>query len=89
MEQVKMNKLLLKSATVTGYRFGESGRRCPHELEKIWHGHLAMLETGRVKPIIYGRYDRLEDIGRALQDLKDRKVSGKIVVGVTDPAARL
>ena len=38
MESVKMNKLLLKSATVVGYRFGESGRRKPDELARIWEG---------------------------------------------------
>ncbi|KXT06124.1 hypothetical protein AC578_1380 [Pseudocercospora eumusae] len=84
MEQVKMNKLLLKSATVIGYRFGESGRRYPKMLEQIWKGYLEMLETGRLKAMIYGRYEGLEDIGRALQDLHDRKVYGKIVVKVAD-----
>ncbi|CAK4031686.1 related to quinone reductase [Lecanosticta acicola] len=85
MEEVKMNKLLLKSVTVTGYRFGESGRRYPALLEEIWRGYLSMLETGRLKPMLYGRYDGLEDVGRALKDLHDRKVYGKIVIRVADP----
>ncbi|KXL43406.1 hypothetical protein M433DRAFT_318916 [Acidomyces richmondensis BFW] len=84
MEEVRMNKLLLKSATVIGYRFGESGRRYPDELQRIWDGYLGLLSTGRLKPILHGRYVGLEDIGRALKDLEDRKVSGKIVVKVTD-----
>lgn len=84
MEGVKMNKLLLKSATVIGYRFGESGRRYPKELQRIWDGYLGMLTTGRLRPILYGRYVGLEDIGRALKDLEGRKVFGKIVVKVTN-----
>ncbi|SMQ50643.1 unnamed protein product [Zymoseptoria tritici ST99CH_3D7] len=84
MEEVKMNKLLLKSITVTGYRFGESGRRYPKTLEQIWDGYLKMLETGRLKPLIYGKYEGLEDVGRALKDLQERKVYGKIVVKVAD-----
>ncbi|KAK0363918.1 hypothetical protein LTR91_014057 [Friedmanniomyces endolithicus] len=84
MEEVKMNKLLLKSATVVGYRFGESGRRFPHELEEIWEGYLGMMQEGRLKPLLYGRYDGLEDVGRALGDLAARKVYGKIVVRVAD-----
>lgn len=84
MEDVKMNKLLLKSITITGYRFGESGRRYPVLLEEIWDGYLGMLKNGQLKPLIYGRYQGLEDIGRALKDLADRKVYGKIVVKISD-----
>ena len=85
MEDVKMNKLLLKSATVIGYRFGESGRRYPKVLEEIWEGYLGMLKSGEMKAMIYGDYEGLKDIGRALKDLHDRKVYGKIVVKVADP----
>ncbi|KAK5126549.1 hypothetical protein LTR85_009483 [Meristemomyces frigidus] len=84
MEDVKMNKLLLKSATVVGYRFGESGRRYPEELQRIWDGYLGMLKTGQLTPLFYGKYKGLEDVGRALGDLADRKVYGKIVVTVAD-----
>lgn len=84
MENVKMNKLLLKSITVTGYRFGESGRRFPKQLEEIWAGYLEMLSSGKLKPILYGKYEGLEDVGRALQDLEKRKVYGKVVVKVAD-----
>ncbi|KAK3616591.1 hypothetical protein LTR56_025861 [Elasticomyces elasticus] len=91
MEAVHMNKLLLKSITVIGYRFGESGRRFPDELQRIWNGYLGMLQDGRLKPLLYGRYDGLEDVGRALGDLAARKVSGKIVVKVAgeEEVARL
>lgn len=84
MEEVRMNKILLKSITVIGYRFGESGRRYPQMLEDIWKGFLEMLESGRVKPILYGHYRSLDDMGRALSDLQHRKVFGKIVVQVAE-----
>ncbi|KAH9843253.1 quinone oxidoreductase-like [Teratosphaeria destructans] len=82
MEDVKMNKLLLKSITVTGYRFGESGRRHPDELQRIWDGYLEMLASGRLRPMLYGKYDGLKDVGRALKDLEERKVYGKVVISV-------
>ena len=82
MEDVKMNKLLMKSVTVMGYRFGESGRRYPKTLEEIWDGYLEMLKTGEMKAMIYGKYEGLKDVGRALGDLQERKVYGKIVVKV-------
>ena len=82
MEEVKMNKLLLKSVTVVGYRFGESGRRFPEEMGEVWRGYLEMLEKGRVRPLMYGKYEGLRDVGRALGDLASRKVYGKVVVAV-------
>jgi NADPH2:quinone reductase len=85
MEGVKMNKLLLKSATVTGYRFGESGRRNPELLEEIWKGYLGMMESRKLKAILYGKYKGLDDVGRALGDLAARKVYGKIVITVEVP----
>lgn len=84
MEDVKMNKLLLKSATVIGYRFGESGRRYPNELQRIWDDYLGMLQSGQLKPMLYGSYQGLEEVGLALRDLADRKVYGKIVVKVSE-----
>jgi NADPH:quinone reductase-like Zn-dependent oxidoreductase len=82
MEEVKMNRLLLKGITVTGYRFGESGRRFPRDLEVIWDGYLRMVTEGKLQPLLYGQYEGLESIGRALKDLAERKVHGKIVVSV-------
>lgn len=84
MEEVKVNRLLLKSITLVGYRFGESGRRFPQELEEIWSGYLRMLADGKLKPLLYGRYDGLASIGQALKDLADRKVHGKIVVSLSE-----
>jgi NADPH:quinone reductase-like Zn-dependent oxidoreductase len=84
MEEVKMNKLLLKSITVMGYRFGESGRRHPAMLEDIWTGYLELLERGRVRLPTIHVYGGLDDMGRALSDLHQRKVHGKVVVKVGD-----
>lgn len=92
MEEVKMNRLLLKSITLIGYRFGESGRRFPETLEEIWDGYLAMIAEGNLKPSLYGqKYEGLADIGRALGDLASRKVHGRVVVPIkqVSEAARL
>lgn len=83
MEEVKMNRLLLKSITLVGYRFGESGRRFPQELEEIWDGYLRMLSDGKLRPLLYGQYIGLKSVGRALGDLAQRKVYGKVVVSVS------
>lgn len=83
MEEVKMNRLLLKGISLIGYRFGESGRRFPNDLEIIWEGYLRMVAEGKLQPLLYGQYEGLESIGRALKDLAERKVYGKIVVSVS------
>lgn len=83
MEEVKTNRLLLKGISLIGYRFGESGRRFPNDLEMIWEGYLRMVAEGKLQPLLYGQYEGLESIGRALKDLAERKVYGKIVVSVS------
>lgn len=88
MEEVKMNRLLLKGVTLVGYRFGENGRRFPRELEQVWDGWLRMLAEKKLEPLIYGRYDGLQSIGRALDDLAQRKVYGKVVVSVNTDEER-
>ncbi|KAK6434300.1 hypothetical protein LTR95_009520 [Oleoguttula sp. CCFEE 5521] len=88
MEDVKMNKLLLKSITVIGYRYGESGRRFPKQMIEIWDGYLKMLAEGKLKPLLYGKYEGLSSMGRVLKDLEERKVYGKIVVSVGEEAER-
>jgi NADPH2:quinone reductase len=44
-----------------------------------------MMESGKLKAILYGKYQGLNDVGRALGDLAARKVYGKIVITVEDP----
>lgn len=50
-----------------------------------------MLESGKIKPIVYGSYTGLESVPRALDDLASRKVWGKAVIEVQDrkPQAKL
>ncbi|KAK5062801.1 hypothetical protein LTR84_004876 [Exophiala bonariae] len=82
MESLTMNRVLLKGAKLLGYRYGESGRRNPKETEDVWKGLNEMLQTGAIKPVIYGTYSGLESIPSALDDLAARKVWGKAVVEV-------
>lgn len=83
MEDVAMHKLLLKSLQVTGYDYWKSGKRDPQELQRIWDGYVDMIRCG-LRPVLSGRYEGLEDISRAMRDLKDRNVVGKIVVKIAD-----
>lgn len=49
-----------------------------------------MVSSGKVVPMIYDTvYNGLEDLGRGLVDLENRKVWGKAVVRIREDPARL
>lgn len=50
-----------------------------------------LLETGNIKPVIYGTYHGLESVPSAMEDLASRKVWGKAVVEIrsSTPTAKL
>ncbi|KAI1810207.1 zeta-crystallin [Poronia punctata] len=83
MEDVKMNRILLKQAQVVGYRYGETSRRYPREREVIWHDLYKMIERGVIKPTRFEKeYRGLESVPEALHDIACRKVWGKAVIEV-------
>lgn len=69
MENVAINRILLKSAKVFGYvcialestdhslidvkRYGETGRRFPAETSAIWEGFEDMLQRGVITPVVF------------------------------------
>ncbi|EXJ64360.1 hypothetical protein A1O7_00696 [Cladophialophora yegresii CBS 114405] len=82
METLAMNRVLLKSAKLLGYRFGETGRRDPAENEEVWRGLNEMLESGKIKPVVCATYPGLESVPKALDDLASRRVWGKVVIEI-------
>ena len=81
MESIAMNKVLLKGASIVGYRFGESSRRDPQVHKEIWVGYLDMIASGRIQPLIDPKvYRGIKDVPRALQDLADKKLFGKAII---------
>ncbi|EXJ92480.1 hypothetical protein A1O3_01032 [Capronia epimyces CBS 606.96] len=89
METLAMNRVLLKGARLLGYRYGETGRQNPEENEAVWKGLNDLLETGRVRPIVYKTYLGLESVPGAMDDLAARKVWGKAIVEIRSPTPNL
>lgn len=93
IEKVRANRMLLKSAVVMGYRFGEHGRRFPQEVKDIWESFNDMVEKGDIKAVVYDEvYRGLDDVPRAMKNMEERKVWGRAVVevgGDGDQKARL
>ncbi|OHW92925.1 NAD-binding rossmann-fold containing protein [Colletotrichum incanum] len=88
MEQIAMNRLLLKHVSLIGYRYGESLRRYPDEEKVIWNGLQPFIERNAIQPAVYVTdYNGLEQVPRALKDMTNRKVWGKAVVTLNGKAA--
>jgi NADPH:quinone reductase-like Zn-dependent oxidoreductase len=85
IEKVRANRILLKSAAVSGYRFGEHGRRQPEVVRKIWEQFDGMVEDGSIKAVVYDEvYRGLDDVPGAMQDLGKRKVWGRAVIEIAN-----
>ena len=81
--QVKVNRLLLNNVDVRGVGWGAYARTRPGFMHQQWARLVPMLESGVVKPPIGTSY-ALEDFGRALVDMDERRTLGKSVVRVRE-----
>lgn len=79
--EVKVNRLLLNNVDVRGVGWGAYTMTKPAYMREQWDLLLPMLESGVVAPPIGATYD-LEDFGRALQEMAERRTLGKSVVHV-------
>jgi NADPH2:quinone reductase len=73
------NHILLKNYSVVGVHWGASLARDPARLPRAAERLLGMAATGAIDPLLYPPY-AMADGARALQDLADRKVWGKVIV---------
>lgn len=89
MENVRANRILLKSIAVHGYRFGEDGRRDPQRTKDAWEGFMRLVEQGRIEPVIYKEnYVGPESVPKALEDAKTHKSWGRAVLRIDEGAER-
>ncbi|KAH6620066.1 zeta-crystallin [Boeremia exigua] len=89
MENVRANRILLKSAMVHGYRFGEDGRNDPQRTQDVWNGFMSLVDSGKIKPVIYKEeYKGLEAVSKALEDAKNHKAWGRAVLTIDGNAEK-
>ncbi len=77
--EVKVNRLLLNNIDVRGVGWGAYAMVRPGYMQQQWTELLPMMRDGVIKPPIGATYD-LEDFGRALTDMDERRTLGKSVV---------
>jgi NADPH:quinone reductase len=76
---VALNRLLLKGAAAVGVFWGAFVMREPKANWENFQQLFAWYTEGKLKPHVSAQYP-LRDAGRALRDMLDRKVTGKVVL---------
>jgi NADPH:quinone reductase len=82
--EVKVNRLLLNNVDVRGVGWGAYAMRRPDYMQQQWQSLLPMVRSGALRPPIGATYD-LDDFGRALLEMADRRTLGKTIVQVRQP----
>src|SRR5687767_13486980 len=81
--EVRVNRLLLNNVDVRGVGWGAYAMVRPGYMHEQWDALLPLIESGAIEPPIGATYD-LEDFGRALSDMDQRRTLGKSVVRIRD-----
>lgn len=76
---VKVNYLLLKNIEVSGLQVSDYRKRTPELMAQCLQEIFAWYEAGKLKPAATATYP-LDAFAKALQDIVDRRVSGRIVL---------
>ena len=77
--EVRVNRLLLNNIDVRGVGWGAYAMTRPGYMRAQWEQLLPMLESGVVDPPVASTYP-LEEAGRALSEMAERRVLGKTVL---------
>lgn len=81
--EVKVNRLLLNNVDVRGVGWGAYAMARPGYMHQQWEALVPMMASGVVKPPIGATY-AMEEFGRALVDMDERRTLGKSVVRIRD-----
>jgi NADPH2:quinone reductase len=73
------NLMLLKGASVVGVFWGDFVRREPQANQAAMRQMLGWMAEGKLRPLVSRRY-ALADTAQALNDMAQRKVTGKVVI---------
>lgn len=77
--KLPLNLMLLKGASVVGVFWGDFCNREPQNFRKDLGEMFELLKQGKLRPHISARYP-LKDGARAIEDMMNRKVMGKVIV---------
>jgi NADPH2:quinone reductase len=73
------NHILVKNYSVVGLHWGAYRHNNPAKIEQGWSELMELYQTGKLKPVIGGRF-YMEKVADAMEFLASRKAVGKIVL---------
>jgi NADPH2:quinone reductase len=79
--EVKVNRLLLNNVDVRGVGWGAYAMVRPGYMRAQWDRLLPLMESGVIAPVVGASYP-MEEFGRALVEMSERKTLGKTVIRV-------
>ncbi|MFM0479721.1 NADPH:quinone oxidoreductase family protein [Paraburkholderia strydomiana] len=77
--KLPLNLTLLKGASVVGVFWGDFAKREPERNHAAFEQMVGWIGEGKLKPYVSARYP-LDETGRALRDMAERRVIGKVVI---------
>jgi NADPH2:quinone reductase len=77
--KIALNLPLLKGCSIVGVSWGNFTQREPQKSEANVRELLGWIASGKLKPLVSAAYP-LEQAARALKDMMERKVKGKVVL---------
>jgi NADPH2:quinone reductase len=77
--KLPLNLTLLKGASLVGVFWGDFAKREPKHNQAAFEQMTGWIAEGKLKPYVSARY-ALDDTGRALRDMAERRVIGKVVI---------
>jgi len=91
IEKLPLNLVLLKNISIVGIHWGAYAKFDKGRSRDVWKELLALLESGRLQPVLYNQEYSLEQVADALGALEKRKTWGKAVLTIRqeDAQARL
>jgi NADPH2:quinone reductase len=76
---IPLNLTLLKSCQIVGVFYGAMTAREPEKRDAVVGELIELTASGKLQPHVSARYS-LDEAGKALRSLMDRKVLGKVVI---------
>ncbi len=77
--EIRANRIMLKNVAVVGLHWPVYGEKEPETVRAIFDDLMRLYISGGITPLIHAAV-ALDDVGRALADLAERRTVGKVVV---------
>lgn len=88
IEKLPLNLVLLKNIAIVGVHWGRYRVADPKREKEVWSELFALLESGRIRPVVYDEKFTLEQVGEGLGALEKRKTWGKAVLTIREEDAQ-